>query len=286
MFGVKRQRDDDKASELDPQNKCSSLTILELQKLCQPWETPDPLPESPIDLDHNPFRHPTLTPVDSSDEEATSKKASTHDAPADPPPNVMELPWAPIVTFSNASTNPPTALAGSHELSWFVNSNDMSIPPQSNLPHFVPIQSNSANGAFAAIQRPSPGAVAHDPMNTPKPDPSSEGVAPEYPDYFMRTARLPSPTSDDGNDTSTSSFALSDTDMATYSHSPRWSPTPEFPENPAFLTPVLTRRPTPRAMQLSESAAPKKGAIAMGYRADCEKCRNKVPGHYSHIIRN
>lgn len=35
-------------------------------------------------------------------------------------------------------------------------------------------------------------------------------------------------------------------------------------------------------------AAQRKGRVglAMGYRADCEKCRLKVPGHYSHIIRS
>jgi hypothetical protein len=29
-----------------------------------------------------------------------------------------------------------------------------------------------------------------------------------------------------------------------------------------------------------------KKTFSMGYRADCEKCRNKVPGHFSHIITN
>lgn len=29
-----------------------------------------------------------------------------------------------------------------------------------------------------------------------------------------------------------------------------------------------------------------KVSFSMGYRADCEKCRLKVPGHYSHIIRS
>ena len=29
-----------------------------------------------------------------------------------------------------------------------------------------------------------------------------------------------------------------------------------------------------------------KTTLAMGYRADCEKCRHKVPGHYSHFIRS
>ncbi|KAI9837161.1 MAG: hypothetical protein M1837_003122 [Sclerophora amabilis] len=28
-----------------------------------------------------------------------------------------------------------------------------------------------------------------------------------------------------------------------------------------------------------------KPALAMGYRADCEKCRARVPGHYSHVMR-
>ena len=29
-----------------------------------------------------------------------------------------------------------------------------------------------------------------------------------------------------------------------------------------------------------------KTTLAMGYRADCEKCRLKLPGHYSHFIRS
>lgn len=34
-------------------------------------------------------------------------------------------------------------------------------------------------------------------------------------------------------------------------------------------------------------AGPRKGKtmLSMGYRADCDKCRRKVPGHYSHLIR-
>lgn len=35
-------------------------------------------------------------------------------------------------------------------------------------------------------------------------------------------------------------------------------------------------------------AVPKREKISfsMGYRADCEKCQMKVPGHYSHIVRS
>jgi hypothetical protein len=41
-------------------------------------------------------------------------------------------------------------------------------------------------------------------------------------------------------------------------------------------------------ISLVSPAAPRQGKVglAMGYRADCEKCRLKVPGHYSHIIRS
>ena len=28
-----------------------------------------------------------------------------------------------------------------------------------------------------------------------------------------------------------------------------------------------------------------KTMLSMGYRADCEKCRTRVPGHYNHVIR-
>ena len=28
-----------------------------------------------------------------------------------------------------------------------------------------------------------------------------------------------------------------------------------------------------------------KVVFSMGYRADCEKCRERVPGHYSHVLK-
>ena len=28
-----------------------------------------------------------------------------------------------------------------------------------------------------------------------------------------------------------------------------------------------------------------KVVFSMGFRADCEKCRERVPGHYSHVLR-
>lgn len=36
----------------------------------------------------------------------------------------------------------------------------------------------------------------------------------------------------------------------------------------------------------NRTSGSKKISFSMGYRADCDKCRRKVPGHYSHIIRS
>ncbi|EGE78612.2 hypothetical protein BDBG_07045 [Blastomyces gilchristii SLH14081] len=38
-------------------------------------------------------------------------------------------------------------------------------------------------------------------------------------------------------------------------------------------------------LQRDKASRPPKVSIAMGYRADCDKCQRRVPGHYSHIIR-
>ncbi|RUS33922.1 hypothetical protein BC938DRAFT_483251 [Jimgerdemannia flammicorona] len=64
-------------------------------------------------------------------------------------------------------------------------------------------------------------------------------------------------------------------------------------EHPLFRTPssYITRQPaTPPRSQTTVQAASQQQqlpstSISMGWRADCEKCRLKVPGHYVHIIR-
>ncbi|WEW59058.1 hypothetical protein PRK78_004526 [Emydomyces testavorans] len=52
----------------------------------------------------------------------------------------------------------------------------------------------------------------------------------------------------------------------------------------------LSTLPTRPASTVSDcsthSPRPQKLTIAMGFRADCDKCRQRVPGHYSHIIRS
>lgn len=44
------------------------------------------------------------------------------------------------------------------------------------------------------------------------------------------------------------------------------------------------KEPEPSIPAANMASNKKKLNVFMGYRADCDKCRQKVPGHYSHII--
>ncbi|KAL3434690.1 hypothetical protein BDV09DRAFT_86037 [Aspergillus tetrazonus] len=71
-------------------------------------------------------------------------------------------------------------------------------------------------------------------------------------------------------------------------------PTPESPPEvidtihclrskaPNHETSVSTE--TPSSVRSIKPA--KKLVFSMGYRADCDRCRNRVPGHYSHILQD
>lgn len=47
-------------------------------------------------------------------------------------------------------------------------------------------------------------------------------------------------------------------------------------------TPTTERPPAEEAASIQTRG---KAKLLMGYRADCEKCRARVPGHYNHVIR-
>lgn len=98
-------------------------------------------------------------------------------------------------------------------------------------------------------------------------------------DRFRRGRRLPSPISEGEMSPSVILESLSDMQMEV-DHSSQ-------PEK---------ETPTKKGHQRSkhslrnwtgfggENAPGMKKSFSMGYRADCEKCRMKVPGHFSHII--
>lgn len=52
--------------------------------------------------------------------------------------------------------------------------------------------------------------------------------------------------------------------------------------SPTEDIPRVERPPAEEAASIQTRT---KAKLLMGYRADCEKCRARVPGHYNHLIR-
>ncbi|KAL4956952.1 hypothetical protein BDW69DRAFT_157380 [Aspergillus filifer] len=105
--------------------------------------------------------------------------------------------------------------------------------------------------------------------------------------------RLPSPVSDNGDSMSDIKGTSDEADMD-YELSPTRSIQSPGPMNSSTMEAeaadvrerlssldIPDQRNTKAAVTLKP---PKKLGFSMGYRADCDKCRRRVPGHYSHII--
>ncbi|KAL2857815.1 hypothetical protein BJY01DRAFT_202272 [Aspergillus pseudoustus] len=104
-----------------------------------------------------------------------------------------------------------------------------------------------------------------------------------------RSPRLPSPVSDNGDtrgkDTS-GDIEMAD-DMPSQ-QSPSLLNSAAVEAEAAVMRKRLSSLDLPdqgNAEPHSSVKSAKKLAFSMGYRADCDKCRRRVPGHYSHIIR-
>lgn len=103
-------------------------------------------------------------------------------------------------------------------------------------------------------------------MDSPKTDPQTQQEIAH--NLFLRRRRLPSPISEDEATDAPDGMGgmLGRLDMG---------------QRPNAASPFRTNK------MWGGGAAPAKGkiTISMGYRADCDKCRMKVPGHYNHLIR-
>ena len=93
----------------------------------------------------------------------------------------------------------------------------------------------------------------------------------EY-EQYLRSRRMPSPISED--------------EAMDFPAAPKNSPLEtSAPVETRSLEPQL-RTPVRIAQPLSGQSPPKgKIMFSMGFRADCEMCRNRVPGHSNHIFR-
>jgi hypothetical protein len=96
-----------------------------------------------------------------------------------------------------------------------------------------------------------------------------------------RSRRMPSPISED-EDIPDTPTALTQSQLSRLSFSQVSSADQMDMETPPTS---LALPPTPRSTGRKRSGAlTGMGRFTMGYREDCEKCRQQVPGHYSHFL--
>jgi hypothetical protein len=101
-------------------------------------------------------------------------------------------------------------------------------------------------------------------------------------DRFRRGRNLPSPISEGEMSPTAITDGLSDMQMGTMEEIERDTPTKRgHTRSKHSLRGGIGFGGEPNGHGVSV-----KKSFTMGYRTDCEKCRNKVPGHFSHIITN
>ncbi|CAL5868509.1 uncharacterized protein PFLUO_LOCUS2735 [Penicillium psychrofluorescens] len=266
MFGVKRPRDPS-----EPEGHDSKKHRLGQR----------PQSALPPELDQSlRFRAPTLTPVDSSDEEVDEDGEEGVALQKNLGPG--RLPTLQLNPAHRNGGKPP--LPNGDDLSpWLLSANtsNSSVLPSPISHNLVHQSLNLSESATAPSHGyfPTPKSYPDD----PDPENSMEGVAFDQP--LKIALRLPSPISEDEDASSMAGRRTpSDVEM-TYDSTSTPLPFAESGGRPWTDSLVM-----PQAGRLSASISPtpselprKKPMLVMGYRADCDKCRRRVPGHYSHI---
>lgn len=251
----------------------------EKQRLC--YQTEEPESTSIVDSEWPnltlPRRAPTLTPMDSDDDEPTKPTdlGATVETPA------KKAQQKASEAMGNALFEPFTASSTELPSRWATNTNthpDIAVDHDTHLFTKLGDPASTSGTAFGSNTKQFPTQISGtDPndMSDIKYDTGDESSQ----------ARLPSPISDD----EVMETAIpSESDLMHYS--PRdVSMTPDFPsesskDSDISMQPVR-KQPPPRSTT-SFAGARKTPRVMMGYRADCEKCRAREPGHYIHILRN
>lgn len=94
--------------------------------------------------------------------------------------------------------------------------------------------------------------------------------------------RFPSPISEDEPHTPTTA-AGSQLSLLTVTDVDMDMDATEPPEPPDPVEPMTVRKQRQRSGAFTSPREPSK-KFTMGYRDDCEKCRNRVPGHMNHFL--
>ncbi|KAJ5082096.1 hypothetical protein N7532_011139 [Penicillium argentinense] len=280
LRSLKRPREDEPARD-------------DSKKLCPTWPLATGSLQSSTDLDQTMrFRAPALTPVDSDDEcpstDGRENKSYTGamqvlDSQAHPSP--LQLNPAPSKLLA----------AGDDGFQW----PQAHIPSQpSPIPRALVNRSLDINAS--ALTAPGFGHEDADQQYQNQADtimedsPFHKDQAPPLPPPAIR---IPSPISDDDMTMANTNTSDAGAYQASYQVSYRASPAPGLdygnistepvaahPMSPAASASSNASQTTPVPTSCSESSH-RRSALVMGYRADCDKCRCKVPGHYSHIVQ-
>lgn len=153
---------------------------------------------------------------------------------------------------------------------------------------------------YGHFQMSPPDTSMNTPTSTTSLEPMSKlaTVHEDQHDLFMRRRRLPSPISEDEDmesPTTTTGGMLRKLDMSA-------TAPPHYLADVDMMTPV-----TPNAnvflcsgwrdkrrgafdgrikeFKSEENSTQGKVVLSMGFRVDCDRCRSRVPGHYSHVFR-
>ena len=215
-----------------------------------------------------------LTPVESSEDEDDRKSR---------PPTRIDSRHALNPPPQARSVSTEMDIDGGRDASHYLDPGPDSDPTP-NLFQPSPLPSSRINESLTISDlRPSESG-AGDAMPSLTPD-HSHGPNPDG----WCVPRLPSPVSDGADYPTSSRGSPSDTEMTFHPLSPRdqprkWQVAPDGPPRGFLVESPDANHPSSSGTTAATSK--KKVGFSMGYRGDCDKCRRKVPGHYSHIIRD
>ncbi|USP73679.1 uncharacterized protein yc1106_00953 [Curvularia clavata] len=294
MFQVmnrKRDRDDDDDSDFDDDRYTKARFAHHTNNGHFQYQQQSSLP-------HRPFHTPSpprlftdvrsMTPVlsdrgglDSPDSIqdgffSISRESSRMDCDVDMDDDIdvrSQPPESPAISsFGNSFMRPPM-LRPSLFNSDSVNSNGR-IP--------TPIHPSFKRGGMSGIGYPNSGSAGGMDVNS-MPVPCMQQPPPVWKGCKQganddRSRRMPSPISED-DDIPDTPTALTQSQLSRLSVSP--ATTAEAMDTE--IRPTAASPNTPRGRKRS-GALTGMGRFSMGYRDDCEKCRQRVPGHYSHFL--
>ncbi|KAL4944213.1 hypothetical protein BDV06DRAFT_187846 [Aspergillus oleicola] len=214
----------------------------------------------------------TLTPVESSDDEADFIKSPFGSNP-------MKQPFLQGPSSIGPDCDTPMDMDISED------PGSMDRDTEDHRPHSI---RQTTMSSVSTQQLNIPRIAVTDPSES-----SDQAVELNREGAWWHCPRLPSPVSDNGDSMSDIKGTSDEADMD-YELSPTGSIETPAPMNhsameaeAADMRERLSSLDIPDQRHTKADATlkpPKKLGFSMGYRADCDKCRRRVPGHYSHII--